>query len=190
MSYEEALDYIHHVTWRGSRLGLERTRELLSRIGNPEQSLKFIHIAGTNGKGSTAAMLANILRLSGITQAFTSPPLSPLQRADAAQRQFDFRRRACTDRHLYSALCGSYGRPSTEFELITVIAFEYFHRHRADVVVLEVGMGGALDSTNVIPVPDLAVITNIGSTIPANLGRLSRILRVPRRASSKVAATC
>ena len=74
MNYEEALDYIHHVTWRGSRLGLERTNELLSRIGNPHRALKFIHVAGTNGKGSTSAMLANVLTAAGYhVGLYTSP---------------------------------------------------------------------------------------------------------------------
>ena len=74
LSYEEALDYIHHVTWRGSRLGLERTRELLARIGNPHQKLKFVHVAGTNGKGSTCAMLAKTLSLAGYrTGLYISP---------------------------------------------------------------------------------------------------------------------
>lgn len=171
MSYEEALDYIHHVTWRGSRLGLERTRELLSRIGNPEQSLKFIHIAGTNGKGSTAAMLANILRLSGYnTGLYISPFISRFN------ERMQLNGSLISDGEL--AQIATYIRPyaeamadhPTEFELITVIAFEYFHRHRADVVVLEVGMGGALDSTNVIPVPELAVITNIGLDHTRELG--------------------
>ncbi len=65
MTYEETLAYIHSVNWKGSKLGLERTQELLGKLGNPEKGLKFIHIAGTNGKGSTAAMLASILDEAG-----------------------------------------------------------------------------------------------------------------------------
>lgn len=74
MTYEEALTYIHSICWKGSKLGLERTRELLAKLGNPEKQLKFIHIAGTNGKGSTAAMLASILEEAGYRVGlYTSP---------------------------------------------------------------------------------------------------------------------
>ena len=74
MTYEEALKYIHSVHWVGSKLGLERTQELLAKLGNPEKHLKFIHIAGTNGKGSTAAMLASILEMAGYRVGlYTSP---------------------------------------------------------------------------------------------------------------------
>lgn len=171
MTYDEAIGYIHHVTWRGSRLGLERTQELLSRIGNPENSLKFIHIAGTNGKGSTAAMLANILRLSGYkTGLYISPFINRFN------ERMQLNGELISDGEL--AQITSFIRPHaeamadhpTEFELITVIAFEYFRRHQADIVVLEVGMGGALDSTNVIPVPELAIITNIGLDHTRELG--------------------
>ncbi|MEA4870544.1 MAG: folate family ECF transporter S component [Christensenella sp.] len=171
MSYEDAMTYIHHVTWRGSRLGLERTRELLSRIGNPHQRLKFIHIAGTNGKGSTAAMLAKILSLAGYkTGLYISPYINR------------FNERMQMDGELIAddelAQITAYIRPHaeamadhpTEFELITVIAFEYFARHAADIVVLEVGLGGELDSTNVIDTPALAVITNIGLDHTRELG--------------------
>ena len=74
MTYEEALSFIHSVDWKGSKLGLERTQELLGKLQNPEKQLKFIHIAGTNGKGSTAAMLASILTEAGYcTGLYTSP---------------------------------------------------------------------------------------------------------------------
>ena len=74
MTYEEALTYIHSVNWQGSKLGLERTRELLEKLGNPEKKLKFVHIAGTNGKGSTAAMLSSILERAGYRVGlYTSP---------------------------------------------------------------------------------------------------------------------
>ena len=79
MNVEEALTYIHSVSWKGSVPGLSRTRELLSRIGNPQDKLRFIHIAGTNGKGSTAAMLASVLRAAGYcTGLYTSPYINCL----------------------------------------------------------------------------------------------------------------
>ena len=171
LNYNDALAYIHHVTWRGSRLGLERTTELLSRLQNPHRALRFIHIAGTNGKGSTAAMLAKTLTLAGYnTGLYISPFINRFN------ERMQINGESIGDEEL--AQITSYIRPfaeamsdhPTEFELITVIAFEYFHRHAADVVVLEVGMGGALDSTNVIDTPELAIITNIGLDHTRELG--------------------
>ena len=171
LNYDDALAYIHHVTWRGSRLGLERTAELLARLQNPHRALRFIHIAGTNGKGSTAAMLAKTLTLAGYnTGLYISPFINRFN------ERMQINGESITDEEL--AQITSYIRPfaeamsdhPTEFELITVIAFEYFRRHAADVVVLEVGMGGALDSTNVIDTPELAIITNIGLDHTRELG--------------------
>lgn len=170
-SYSDALDYIHHVTWRGSRLGLERTRELLDRMGNPQQRLKFIHVAGTNGKGSTCAMLANTLKLAGYqTGLYISPFITRFN------ERMQINGVSIGDEEL--AQITEFVRPHaeamadhpTEFELITAIAVEYFARNHADIVVFEVGMGGALDSTNVIDTPELAIITNIGLDHTRELG--------------------
>ncbi len=170
-SYSDALDYIHHVTWRGSRLGLERTRELLDRMGNPQLRLKFIHVAGTNGKGSTCAMLANTLKLAGYkTGLYISPFITRFN------ERMQVNGVSIGDEEL--AQITEFVRPHaeamadhpTEFELITAIAVEYFARNHADIVVFEVGMGGALDSTNVIDTPELAIITNIGLDHTRELG--------------------
>ncbi|HWQ06086.1 MAG TPA: folate family ECF transporter S component [Feifaniaceae bacterium] len=171
MNYDQALAYIHQVAWRGSRLGLERTNELLERIGNPHRALKFVHIAGTNGKGSTAAMLARILTAAGYrTGLYISPFIN----------RFNERMQVDGEPIGDEELAGitSYVRPfadamadhPTEFELITVIGFEFFLRRNVDIVVLEVGMGGLLDSTNVIDTPELAIITNIGLDHTRELG--------------------
>lgn len=162
MTYEEALQYIHSVSWRGSRLGLGRTRELLAKIGNPEKKLKFIHIAGTNGKGSVSAMLASVFKEAGYkTGLYTSPYIL------AFNERMQIDGRPISGEEL-AELTGYVARfadtmsdPPTEFELITVIAFEFFRRNGCDIVVLETGMGGELDSTNVIDTPELAVITTI-----------------------------
>lgn len=163
MTYDEALAYIHGVYWRGSKLGLERTKELLRRLGNPEKTLKFVHIAGTNGKGSTAAMLASILETAGYrTGLYTSPFINRFNE----RMQIDHK--PIPDDEL--AALTSEIRPKaesmealpTEFELITALAMLYFARRRCDIVVLEVGMGGELDSTNVIDVPEATVITAMG----------------------------
>ena len=171
MTYDEALTYIHHVSWRGSRLGLDRTRELLARMGHPERALRFIHVAGTNGKGSTVAMLAAILENAGYrTGMYVSPfisrfnermqvngaPISDEELAELTER--------------IRPLADAMEDHPTEFELVTAIGFAYFARHGCDVVMLEVGMGGEFDSTNVIDTPALAVITNIGLDHTRELG--------------------
>lgn len=171
MSYDEAMNYIHHVTWRGSRLGLERTRELLERVGNPHRKLKFVHVAGTNGKGSVSALIAKILSLAGYrTGLYISPFIERFNermQMDGESISDDELAQITT---MIRPFADAMADHPTEFELITVIAFEYFSRHSADIVVLEVGLGGELDSTNVIDVPELAVITNIGLDHTRELG--------------------
>lgn len=163
MTYQEALNFIHSINWKTSNLGLSRTRELLSRIGDPQKSLKFVHIAGTNGKGSTASMLASIFRSAGYcTGLYTSPYII------CFNERMQVNGEMIADDEL--AEITEFVRPHaeamqdkpTEFELVTVIAMEYFKRHRCDIVALEVGLGGELDSTNIIDCPEVAVITNIG----------------------------
>lgn len=163
MNATEAIAYIHSVCWKGSVPGLGRTQTLLAKMGNPEKKLKFVHIAGTNGKGSTAAMTASILRKAGYrTGLYTSPYIYRFHermQVDGAEIS-DEDLAAVTE--FVKPLADSMEERPTEFELVCCIAFEYFRRMQCDIVVLEVGMGGALDSTNVIEVPEVAVITNIG----------------------------
>lgn len=171
MNITEALAYIHHTKWLGSRLGLSRTYELLEKMGNPQQKLKFVHIAGTNGKGSTAAMTASVLRAAGYTVGlYTSPYL----------RRFHERMQVngvpISDETLAALtqaikpLADTMQDPPTEFELITALGFQFFLEQHCDIVVLEVGLGGALDSTNVIPAPEAAVICAIGLDHTDQLG--------------------
>ncbi len=163
MNAEQAVAYIHSVFWKGAPAGLHRTRELLCKMGNPEKKLKFVHIAGTNGKGSTAAMTASILQKAGYrTGLFTSPYIYRFNERMQVNGQQIADGELCTITEYVKPLADSMEQPPTEFELVSCIAFEYFLRQNCDIVVLEVGMGGALDSTNVIPVPEVAVITNIG----------------------------
>jgi len=163
MNVNEAIEYIHSVFWKGSIPGLGRTQELLRKIGNPEKSLKFVHIAGTNGKGSTAAMTASILRKAGYrTGLYTSPYIYRFHE----RMQIDGVEISDEDlveiTEYIKPFADSMEESPTEFELVCAIAFEYFKRKECDIVVLEVGMGGAFDATNVIEVPEVAVITNIG----------------------------
>lgn len=163
MTYEEALTYIHSVCWKGSVPGLSRTQELLAKMGNPEKTMKYVHITGTNGKGSTAAMTASVLRKAGYRVGlYTSPYLWRFnERMNIDGEDIPDQELAEITEYV-KPLAESMTDKPTEFELVSVIGFEYFARHQCDIVVLEVGMGGALDSTNVIPAPEVAVITNIG----------------------------
>ncbi len=163
MNAQEAIAYIHSVFWKGSIPGLGRTQTLLAKMGNPEKKLKFVHIAGTNGKGSTAAMTASILQKAGYrTGLYTSPYIYRFNERMQVNGQQIEDEELCRITEFVKPLADSMEESPTEFELVSCIAFEYFLRQKCDIVVLEVGMGGALDSTNVIEVPEVAVITNIG----------------------------
>ena len=163
MNITEAIQYIHSFFWKGSIPGLSRTQELLRRLGNPEKKLKFVHIAGTNGKGSTAAMTASILQKAGYRVGlYTSPYIYRFnERIQVNGVQIADEDVASVTEYVKQYAEAMEEKP-TEFELVTAIGFEYFARQNCDIVVLEVGMGGALDSTNVIDTPEVAVITNIG----------------------------
>lgn len=163
MNAEQAIAYIHSVCWKGSIPGLGRTQELLEKMGNPEKKLKFVHIAGTNGKGSTAAMTASILSKAGYrTGLYTSPYIYRFhERIQVDGVEISDEELAEITEYV-KPLADSMAQSPTEFELVCCIAFEYFYRKKCDIVVLEVGMGGAWDATNVIEVPEVAVITNIG----------------------------
>ena len=162
MRYLEALQFIQAASWRGSCLGLERMNELMHRLGDPQKSLKFIHVAGTNGKGSVCAMLASILSAAGYrTGLYTSPHLRIYNERIriGGENISDENFNAAAD----TVRCAVEGMEDipTEFERITAMAFWYFAQQRCDIVVCEVGLGGRLDATNVIDTPELAVITCI-----------------------------
>ncbi len=163
MTYQEALTYIHAVSWKGSRPGLERISELMRRLGNPERGCKYIHIVGTNGKGSTAAMLSSVLTRAGFrTGLFISPYVIDFrERMQINGEMISKRALAAATAHVRTFAEQMEDKP-TEFELIAAIGLWWFAREKCDIVVLEAGMGGALDATNVIPAPEAAVFTNIG----------------------------
>ena len=178
MTYEQALDYIHSRIHLGTRKGLFRMEALMERLGNPEKRMKFVHIAGSNGKGSTATMCESVLRHAGYkTGLFVSPFV------------FDFRERMqvngqLVDKQLMADVlesmlpaldaCKADDLECTEFETVTALALKLFERCGVEVVVFEVGIGGLLDSTNIIPAPLCAAVTAIslehtdilGTTIP------------------------
>jgi len=171
MGIAETLEYIHSVKWQGSKPGLERTRELLQALGNPEKQLKFVHIAGTNGKGSTSACIASVLETAGYkTGLYTSPYIlcfNERMQVNGDHISDDELEQMTNEiRPFADAMEDS----PTEFELITAIAMKYFLYKGCDIVVLEVGMGGRLDSTNIINTPELAIITAIGYDHVRELG--------------------
>lgn len=163
MNITEALSFIHKTVWLGSKPGLSRTEHLLSLLGNPHKKLKFVHVAGTNGKGSTCACIASILRKAGYkTGLYTSPYINVFNERMQVDGEMISDGELCELCEYIKPFSDSMtDDPPTEFELITALAMEYFHRNGCDIVVLEVGMGGELDSTNVIDSPEAAVITAI-----------------------------
>lgn len=174
MNYDEAVNYIHSFLKFGVKLGLDRMQALLDALGNPEKNMKYIHVAGTNGKGTTSTMLSNILIDAGYkTGLFTSPYV------------FDFceRIRINAENISHNDLADIIGRIKpiverlnsdgieiTEFELITAAGLLYFSEQGCDFAVMEVGLGGRFDATNVIPAPKAAVITSISYDHMAVLG--------------------
>lgn len=176
MNYNEAIDYIHGTLKFGSKLGLETITKLLELMGNPHKKIEFVHVAGTNGKGSTTAYISNILISSGYrTGMFTSPYIQRFTeriqvnnieiQADELTEIINF-----VKEKIDKMLEIGYAHP-TEFEIITAVAFEYFHRQKCDVAVMEVGLGGRYDSTNVIESPLAAVITTISLDHTDRLGK-------------------
>ena len=163
MNVNEAIEYIHSVYWQGSTPGLHRVQALLDKMGNPEKKLKYVHIAGTNGKGSTASMTASILQKAGYrTGLYTSPYIYRFHERMQINGEQISDEDLVEITEMVKPLASSMEQSPTEFELVCCIAFEYFARKQCDIVVLEVGLGGAFDATNVIDVPEVAVITNIG----------------------------
>lgn len=171
----DPIAYINTPRWQASRLGLDRIRELLERLGRPQDRLKFVHVAGTNGKGSICAYLASILGAAGYrTGMFTSPYIERFEeriRVDGVMISPDeLRDVTLAVREHAEAMAEETGDHPTEFELMTAVALEHFARCGCDIVVLEVGLGGRLDSTNVIDAPEACVIARIGLDHTALLG--------------------
>ena len=186
MTYEEAMAYIDSLLWKGSRPGMERITQLCRLLGDPQKELRFIHIAGTNGKGSVSAMLDAILRKAGYRVGlFTSPHIErfgdrvrfngadiPDEELALATEQV----KACAD---------TMADGPTVFELVTAIALVFFRRMKCDYVVWECGLGGRLDSTNVVDTTVLSIITSIaldhchilGNTTAAIAGEKAGIIK-------------
>ena len=165
MNYQEALAYLETLGTFGIQLGLSRITELLARLGHPQRKFRSVHVAGTNGKGSTTAFIAAALSEAGIrTGMYISPHLldyperMKIDGEEIIQEEFA----AVIDRirEAVEQMKAAGMESPTEFEVLTAAAFEWFSSKQAEMVVVEVGLGGLLDSTNVI-VPEIAVITNV-----------------------------
>lgn len=171
MTYKEAIDYLAFTSKRGSCLGLSRITQLLERLGNPHKNVKFIHVTGTNGKGSVTKMLSCILNAQGYkTGLFSSPFVTRVNESI----QLDGNEISDSE---FAELIGdimpvaeAMDEPPTEFEITTAAAFEYFSKKNCDVAVIECGLGGDMDSTNVIEAPLLSVLTNVEADHSAFLG--------------------
>lgn len=162
MNYEQAEQFIHKTLNFGSRPGLERISELCERLGNPQNDLKFVHVAGTNGKGSTVTMIACALEDAGYKVGkFTSPYVYDFRERIEINGQMISKEDLAKFTNIVKERCEQMDDHPTEFEIITAIGFLYFKSQSCDYVVLEVGMGGRLDATNIINSPAVAVITSI-----------------------------
>jgi dihydrofolate synthase/folylpolyglutamate synthase len=175
MTYSESLTYLGQARRFGMKLGLEPMHDLARSLGNPQEGLRFIHLAGTNGKGSTAAFCESCLRASGFRVGlYTSPHLVSVRERIQIDRQpiseTDFAAGMAVVR---DAVERSSEHEVTYFELMTALALWYFGREKVDWVVWETGLGGRLDATNIVQ-PELCIITNIGLDHQHYLGETLR----------------
>ncbi len=198
MGYDEALEFIHSRAKFGPKKGLERIRELMRRLGNPQDDLRYVHVAGSSGKGSTATMCESVMRSAGYkTGLFVSPFVfdfceriqlngRPVKKETLAQ--------ALNDIMPVIDSMSIDGLEITEFELITALAFVIFKNHDCGIVVLEVGIGGLMDCTNIIAAPEVAVITAVSLDHTEILGKTIGEIAAQKcgiiKPGCKVAAYC
>ncbi|WP_313342630.1 folylpolyglutamate synthase/dihydrofolate synthase family protein [Sedimentibacter sp.] len=166
MNYQEAIDFIHSTYKFGSKLGLTNITKLTELLGNPQDSYKIIHIAGTNGKGSISNMIHDVLMAAGYkTGLFISPYLEEFtERIQINKAQIDkdslARITGLVKEKIDIMVEEGYNHP-TEFEVVTAIGFKYFQEKKIDFLVLEVGLGGRFDATNVVSSTLVSIITSI-----------------------------
>src|SRR5271155_3277631 len=175
MTYPDALSYLGQTRRFGMKLGLEPMRELARALGDPQESLRFIHLAGTNGKGSTAAFCESCLGASGNRVGlYTSPHLvSVRERIEIDRRLISEADFALGMETVRRAIEGMENPSATFFEITTALALWYFAREKVDWVVWETGLGGRLDATNIVQ-PEACIITNIGLDHQQYLGESLR----------------
>ena len=202
MNYKQAVDYIKNIERAGSDYGIERMRELLSLLSDPDDNLKFVHVAGTNGKGSVTAYLTSVLKEAGYkVGTYNSPSVfcynerwlidgKPLEDKDVARYLTIVRETIENEQNLRAAFGLDKFQP-TAFEIETAVAFLAFYEKECDVCVLETGLGGRWDATNVIRQKELAIITPIGLDHCQILGNtLGQIASEKAAIIRDVAVTC
>lgn len=192
MNWQEAAAWLESLGRFGSRPGLERIEKLLGQLGHPEQGLKIIHVAGTNGKGSVCAFVSSVLAAAGYrTGLYTSPHLVEYgERFQINGNQISSEELAAlltSVRRASLEVAAAGGEEATEFEVLTAAAFLYFAAQKVDYLVLEVGLGGRLDATNVVR-PEVAVITHISYDHTAVLGR--RLAEIAREKAGIIKPGC
>ena len=174
MTYDEAVKKINSLLVFGSKPGLERVSELVRRIGSPDKALRFVHVAGTNGKGSVCASLASVLTSAGHkTGLFISPFVIEFrERFQIDGEMIPYQTLADIVEEVFPVVeeMKSEGKIITEFELVLAVALKWYEREKCDVVVLETGLGGRFDATNIIDTPLASVIMSISLDHTAILG--------------------
>lgn len=177
LTYQETIEFLYSLRWFGAKLGLENTRQLAALSGNPQDRLRFIHVAGTNGKGSTCAMLESIYREAGLRVGlFTSPHLVAFSERIQVNRVPITEQEVVDQVSAIQPLLAHFPQEHhpTFFEAVTVMALRYFAEKGCELVIWETGLGGRLDATNIVT-PLISVITNIqydhqkwlGETLPS-----------------------
>ncbi|MGE5474247.1 MAG: bifunctional folylpolyglutamate synthase/dihydrofolate synthase [Ignavibacteriales bacterium] len=175
MNTSKSLEYIEKTAKFGSDLSLDRISVLMSHLGNPQDNLKFVHVAGTNGKGSTCSMIESVLIKAGYkTGKFISPHLEHFNERISINGLYisddDIERLSIIVMEKAQRMVGDGFEHPTQFEIICAMAFEFFYEQKCDIVVLEVGLGGRLDATNIIKNPLVSVITTISYDHTDRLG--------------------
>ncbi len=184
MNYKDTLEYIQSLNQYGSVLGLENMLRLCEKLGHPEEKCKFIHIAGTNGKGSTSAYVAHMLMAAGFKVGrYVSPTITDYRERFQIGKRMITQKDLCEYVERLKKVCDEltaegYPHP-TPFEVETALGFLYFAEKECDYVVLEVGLGGETDATNVIPAPEACVWVSISMDHMGFLGKdITSIARV------------
>jgi len=171
MTFQQAVEFITATYAKGSCPGMERIEELMSRLGNPQTAMRFVHVTGTNGKGSAATMLSSVLTAAGYRVGlYTSPHLLSYKEDFRVNGEELSDEEFCAAVETVAAAEKGMADAPTEYERLTAIAIECFRRAECDISILEVGCGGEGDSTNIIPSPEAAMIMNIGLEHQSFLG--------------------
>lgn len=191
MDWNEAIALLHGANWKHTKIGLERMRDFMHALGDPQEKLRYVHIAGTNGKGSACVMTQSILTAAGFrTGLYISPHLDQFNERLSIDGQMisdaDLRRLAARVR----AAAETLGEEPTDFEMITAMAFCWFEEQHCDLVVLEVGMGGRLDATNIISSPEVCAIMHIGLDHTEFLGDTVEKIAAEKAGILKPGADC